>query len=198
VVAVELFANNTFSTLHGLGSSTVLRGKWSIIGEKRDQLWMMVYRFGFGRSVSGSTYRQVIDFFWLIHLILFFLNYFDQSEGTSLTQNDEKGYWGVISEVERGENGSHDSLPPRPSNKKIEIAGAVMVGWGLEPCSIGRFKMIEIEELLEDDEEEDGEEEEEEYVEMSADAVVESASNLDSILSDDDSLNQHDFPGAFE
>lgn len=57
VMAVELFANNTFSTLGGLGSSTILRGKWSIIGEKRDQLWMMVYRFGFGRSVSGSTFR---------------------------------------------------------------------------------------------------------------------------------------------
>lgn len=57
VMAVELFANNTFSTIYGLGSSTVLRGKWSIIGEKRDQLWMMVYRFGFGRSVSGSTFR---------------------------------------------------------------------------------------------------------------------------------------------
>ena len=69
VMAVELFANNTFSTLGGLGSSTVLRGKWSIIGDKRNKLWMMVYRFGFGRSVSGSTY----------------------SEGMSLTQNDEKG-----------------------------------------------------------------------------------------------------------
>jgi hypothetical protein len=57
VVAVQLFQNNTFSTLHGLGNSTVLRGKWSIIGEKRDQLWMMVHRFGWGRSVSGSTFR---------------------------------------------------------------------------------------------------------------------------------------------
>lgn len=56
-MAVELFANNTFSTIYGLGDSTTLRGKWSIVGEKRDQLWMMVYRFGFGRSVSGSTYR---------------------------------------------------------------------------------------------------------------------------------------------
>ncbi|KAL7431457.1 hypothetical protein ACHAXH_007134 [Discostella pseudostelligera] len=186
VVAVELFANNTFSTLHGLGSSTVLRGKWSIIGDKRDQLWMMVYRFGFGRSVSGSTF----------------------SEGTSLTQNDEKGYWGVISEVEDGGKGSRDGVSSIPANKKIEIHGAVMVGWGLEPCSVGRFKMIEIDELLEDDdddgeEEEDGVEEEEEYVEMSADAVAESANNLDSMLSDVDSAlldssNPFDFPGAFE
>ena len=150
------------------------------------------------------VYVQASNGFFLVGSISssFILNYFDhQSEGTSLTQNDEKGYWGVISEVEGGENGSHDSLPSRPSNKKIEIAGAVMVGWGLEPCSVGRFKMIEIEELLEDDDEEDGEEEEEDYVEMSADAVVENASNLDSILSDarsDDSSNQFDFPGAFE
>lgn len=57
VMAVELFSNNTFSTLYGLGNSTVLRGKWSIIGDKRDQLWMMVHRFGWGRSVSGSTFR---------------------------------------------------------------------------------------------------------------------------------------------
>ena len=57
VVAVELFANNTFSTLYGLGNSTVLRGKWSIIGDKRDQFWMSVHRFGWGRSVSGSTFR---------------------------------------------------------------------------------------------------------------------------------------------
>ena len=57
VVAVELFANNTFTTLYGLGNSTVLRGKWSIIGENHDQLWMMVLRFGYGRSVSGSTFR---------------------------------------------------------------------------------------------------------------------------------------------
>lgn len=79
-----------------------------------------------------------------------------------------------------------------------------MVGWGLEPCSVGRFKMIEIEELQEDYEEDDGDEEDDEdYLEMSADAVVESASNLDSILSDIgsvllDSSNPFDVPGAFE
>eukprot|EP00578_Thalassiosira_sp_NH16_P013150 CAMPEP_0181123688 /NCGR_PEP_ID=MMETSP1071-20121207/26047_1 /TAXON_ID=35127 /ORGANISM="Thalassiosira sp., Strain NH16" /LENGTH=394 /DNA_ID=CAMNT_0023208875 /DNA_START=44 /DNA_END=1226 /DNA_ORIENTATION=- len=127
VVAVELFANNTFSTLYGLGSSTVLRGRWSIIGEKRDQLWMMVYRFGFGRSVSGSTF----------------------SEGTSLTQNDEKGYWGTITALEDGSKESIEGDPAQWANKKIEIKGAVMVGWGLEPCSVGRFKMIEIVDVLE-------------------------------------------------
>jgi len=65
-----------------------------------------------------------------------------------LTQNDEKGYWGVITDVEDGVKGSGDGASSIPGNKKIEIHGAVMVGWGLEPCSVGRFKMIEIEELL--------------------------------------------------
>ncbi len=54
-MVVELFANNTFSTLYGLGSSTVLHRKLSIIGDKRDQLWM-VYLFGFGWSEVGVTY----------------------------------------------------------------------------------------------------------------------------------------------
>mmetsp|Transcript_13096 Transcript_13096/g.22451 ORF Transcript_13096/g.22451 Transcript_13096/m.22451 type:complete len:576 (+) Transcript_13096:257-1984(+) len=177
VMAVELFANNTFSTLAGLGSSTVLRGKWSIIGDRRDQLWMMVYRFGFGRSVSGSTF----------------------SEGTSLTQNDEKGYWGKITQVEDAGKDSIEGDPAEWGSKKIEIKGAVMVGWGLEPCSVGRFKMIEMEDdMLEDDEDDadDEDEDEEEYEEMSADDMMENANSLDSILgSDDDSF---DVPGAFE
>jgi hypothetical protein len=57
VVEVEFFVNNTFATVGGLGDSAILRGRWSIIGDKRDQLWMQVLRFGFGRSVSGSVYR---------------------------------------------------------------------------------------------------------------------------------------------
>jgi len=101
-----------------------------------------------------------------IYLISFLVNDFQSSEGTSLTQNDEKGYWGVITDVEEGVKGSGDGASSIPGNKKIEIHGAVMVGWGLEPCSVGRFKMIEIEELLEEDDdeekEEEGEEEEEE------------------------------------
>ena len=60
VMEVHLFANNTFSTVAGLGSSTVLRGKWDIIGTARNYLWMQVWRFGFGRSVSGSTFRYVL------------------------------------------------------------------------------------------------------------------------------------------
>lgn len=180
VMAVELFANNTFSTLHGLGSSTVLRGRWSIIGKRRDELWMMVSRFGFGRSVSGSTF----------------------SEGTSLTQNDEKGYWGTITEVADAGKDSIEDDPAQWGNKKIEIEGAVMLGWGLEPCSVGRFKMIEIEDaMLEEDD--DDEEEEDEYEEMSADDVMENANSLDSILGTEDSdfgdgSDSFDTTGAFE
>ncbi len=64
VMEVVLFANSTFSTISGLGSSTVLRGKWDIVGTDRNYLWMQVWRFGFGRSVSGSTYRYVMNKFF--------------------------------------------------------------------------------------------------------------------------------------
>jgi len=166
VVEVALFQNNTFSTLCGLGSNTILRGKWSIIGDKRDHIWLMVYRFGFGRSVSGSTY----------------------SEGKSLTQNDEKVYWGKISEVIDGDD-----------KQKIEIMGAVMIGWGLEPTTLGQFKMIEIEDDVLEDESDLDEEEEEEYEEMSVDDVKDSASLLDSMLESEDSSNhEKDSSDAFE
>jgi hypothetical protein len=56
VMEVQFFSNNTFATVAGLGES-ILRGKFHIIGEKRDQLSMRISRFGFGRSVSGSVYR---------------------------------------------------------------------------------------------------------------------------------------------
>ncbi len=168
-------------------------------------IWFWPERFWVNVQVRNCMHFLVDG---CIYLISFLVNDFQSSEGTSLTQNDEKGYWGVISEVEDGGKGSRDGVSSIPANKKIEIHGAVMVGWGLEPCSVGRFKMIEIDELLEDDdddgeEEEDGVEEEEEYVEMSADAVAESANNLDSMLSDVDSAlldssNPFDFPGAFE
>jgi len=64
----------TFSTLGGLGDAKILRGKWNLIGENRDQLWMQVSRFGFGRGVSGSTY----------------------SEGMGLTHEDQKGAYFIL------------------------------------------------------------------------------------------------------
>lgn len=180
VMAVELFANNTFSTLQGLGSSTVLRGRWSIIGKKRDALWMMVSRFGFGRSVSGSTF----------------------SEGKSLTQSDEKAYWGTITNVEDGDKDSTEDDPSQLDSKKTEINGVVMEGWGLEPEPVAMFKMIEIEDTLEeeDDEEED---EEYEYEEMSDHDLMENAMSLDSMIGTadpdaEDASGPSDVPGAFE
>jgi hypothetical protein len=60
VMEVMFFANNTFASVGGLeGSGVILRGKFDIIGKERDQLWMQVLLFGFGRSVSGSVYRYV-------------------------------------------------------------------------------------------------------------------------------------------
>ena len=59
VMKVMIHANNTFSTLAGLGDTTILRGRFNVIGDQRDQVWMQSLRFGFGRSVSGSTYRYV-------------------------------------------------------------------------------------------------------------------------------------------
>lgn len=58
VMEVQFFSNNTFATVAGLGES-ILRGKFHIVGDKRDQLSMIISRFGFGRDVSGSVYRYV-------------------------------------------------------------------------------------------------------------------------------------------
>ena len=58
VMEVQFFANNTFATTSGLGDA-ILRGKYHVIGHERDQLWMQVWRFGFGRAVSGSVFRYV-------------------------------------------------------------------------------------------------------------------------------------------
>uniref|UniRef100_A0A7S2K7R0 Uncharacterized protein n=1 Tax=Leptocylindrus danicus TaxID=163516 RepID=A0A7S2K7R0_9STRA len=124
VMQVELFSNSTFVTTGGLGQAVTLRGKWMIIGQDKDQLWMQVWRFGFGRSVSGSTY----------------------SEGAQLTQNDDKGYWGTIYEQE--------------NTGRFEVRGMVMLGYGLEPTTIGRFTMIEQQDgvVVDDDEEQEEEE----------------------------------------
>lgn len=57
VMEVQFFSNNTFATCGGFGEAIILRGKYHIVGQDRDQLWMQVWRFGFGRSVSGSVFR---------------------------------------------------------------------------------------------------------------------------------------------
>lgn len=144
VMEVKLFANNTFMTTAGLGDSTVLRGKWWIIGEERDQLWMQVWRFGFGRSVSGSTF----------------------SEGKSLTHDDAKTYWGWINYVDEDES-NEISAPKQKSQSKpaeegdeprrLQVKGSVILGYGLEPQPVARFIMRE--ELNDDDFDDDEEEE---------------------------------------
>jgi len=60
IMTIQIHSNNTFSTLSGLGDTAVLRGRFNVAGENRDQLWLQTLRFGFGRSVSGSTYRYVV------------------------------------------------------------------------------------------------------------------------------------------
>mmetsp|Transcript_7181 Transcript_7181/g.10836 ORF Transcript_7181/g.10836 Transcript_7181/m.10836 type:complete len:484 (-) Transcript_7181:41-1492(-) len=147
---VELFANNTFSTITGLGE-TILRGKWFITGEDRDQLSMSVWRFGFGRGVSGSTF----------------------SEGTHLSSQDDVSYWGDIFEVDAAEE--EDCIMDDPFNwkgTKIEVNGAVMLGVGLEPCSIARFTMIEKTEVdSNDDEDDDDDDDDDEVLDILPDDV---------------------------
>jgi hypothetical protein len=106
---------------------------------------MQVWRFGFGRSVSGSTY----------------------SEGAALSQKDAVSYWGKIYEVEQESdkdstmNQNIASDPLSWKGKRIEVNGNLMEGWALEPCSVAKFTMVEITEEAEDEEDEEDEEIEE-------------------------------------
>lgn len=109
------------------------------VGDKRDQLWMEVLRFGFGRDVSGSTF----------------------SEGSSLSKEDDVAYWGQIYKIDSASKENDDvvdgSTSTRSDRAKIEINGSVMFGMDLEPCSIARFTMIEKteEENYEEDDDDD-------------------------------------------
>lgn len=172
VMELQLFANNTFSTIAGLGSSTVLRGKWAIVGDSRNYLWLQVWRFGFGRSVSGSTFRYVLDYRCFIANLfhdcpsLFFVH----SEGRDLTKDDEKAYWGKIEEVEISNNDeSKQDTESLEKRTRIEIKGTIFFGWGLEPEPVGRFTMLEKVDL--DDEDED--EEDEDLIEITPDSAFE-------------------------
>jgi len=136
VLQVSFFSNNTFSTVAGLGgggsSGMVLRGKFDIVGQNRDQLWMQISRFGFGRSVSGSVF----------------------SEGHMLTHEDAKTYWGSIkyegdgeenSENKQSDGGSGDDANGNinPATQRLEIKGTVLFGIGIEPTPVARFMMRE-------------------------------------------------------
>lgn len=157
VMEVMFFANNTFATVGGLGEATVLRGKYHIIGHDRDQLWMQVWRFGFGRSVSGSVY----------------------SEGKGLTKEDEKCYWGKISYMNDQPHGAtsskeNKSFDPKESNNiatphnenatpRLSVEGSVIFGYGLEPLPVARFVMTETTATGEDDDDDDVDDDDEDH-----------------------------------
>jgi hypothetical protein len=136
VIEVAFFANNTFATINGLGDN-ILRGKFHIVGEDRDQLWMQVWRFGFGRSVSGSVY----------------------SEGKSLSTDDEKTYWGKITDEDETEDPMAEDETDG-GDRRLVVNGSVIFGYGLEPQPVGHFIMTETNESENygDDEEEDDDE----------------------------------------
>jgi hypothetical protein len=159
VMQVYFHTNNTFSSVAGLGES-ILRGKFDIIGQSKDQLWMQVTRFGFGRSISGSVY----------------------SEGRMLTQEDAKTYWGTIRFEQQNDDGEQEnnespeatigdeststtiSEASNDKPERFEVKGSVIMGWGLEPLPVALFIMREVTELdaLDYDEDEDDDEDDEE------------------------------------
>ncbi|GMI33910.1 hypothetical protein TeGR_g14010 [Tetraparma gracilis] len=136
VTEVVLHSNSTFDMVGGLGENRI-RGRWQIMGDDRDQLYMSVTRWGFGRGVSGSVF----------------------SEGAGLTQDDDKSYWGPISEIVVGRDGEVVEAAEGEQEewglldgeqrlldgeqRLLEVSGAIMLGVGLEPTSVGRFQMRE-------------------------------------------------------
>jgi len=140
---VAFHKNNTFSTTAGLGGAAILRGKFDVIGSEKDQLWMQVIRFGFGRSVSGSVY----------------------SEGVALSHEDAKAYWGTIkTPADEETKDSKTTIPEESSEsdsegkpKRLEVTGSVLDGWGLEPIPVARFILKEVMNDVEEDEEEEEE-----------------------------------------
>jgi len=83
IIKIQLHANSTFTSLADVGEKRVLRGRWSIVGEKKEQIRLQTSRFGFGK-LSRSTYGN---------------------------DNDDKCYWGVLSrEGTGGEKGAGDGL----------------------------------------------------------------------------------------
>jgi len=116
------------------------------------------------------------DVFCVVYL---FVTPTNNSEGKSLSDDDDKTYWGEISyiEDEKVEDGEKEASrtdmsadetnmseapPPQTSDddeipKRLQVKGSVMYGWGLEPQPVARFIMKESldEEEVDDDEEEE-------------------------------------------
>ena len=145
VAELDLAANGTWQSVAGLGEHTVLRGRWGVYadgpdrsllqkGPPADKIWVLVTRFGLGRSASHSA------------------GVF--SEGPFLNQDDDKMYIGAIREVTmRSEDAALlDGAAAAAANatnivafeKTLEANGAVMLGLGLEPVSVGNFAMTRI------------------------------------------------------
>ena len=116
----------------------------------------------------------------------------------SLTQDDERTYWGKITEVGTVQDPDNNN---NSSPIKVEIEGAIMLGTGLEPCSIGRFRMIEMEEDIIDSNEEDDIDQDEGDLIMNPEDIDMNAKRFDSLFRENDSEDDglFDSPyGAFE
>jgi len=92
----------------------LLKGKWEVAGEKKEQIRLHTSRFGFGK-VSANTYGH---------------------------GNEDRSYWGVLSR--EGDAGMSEKEKAEGSGL-ITCDGAIMAGLGLEPVSIGSFRLLEIE-----------------------------------------------------
>ncbi len=163
VMQIQFHANNTFSTVAGIGEN-ILRGKFSIMGNLRDQFWMQVSRFGFGRSVSGSVF----------------------SEGNSISHEDAKSYWGTIGFQETMSNplNATRNVTSTEAKQLIEVKGSVLFGWGIEPIPEARFIMRE---LASDESEEEEDEDDDDDEDMN---VLRFVSEKDlPTLGDEDGIN---------
>ena len=96
------------------------------------------------------------------------------SEGKSLTKEDEKSYWGEISyEDEESDDptikaGNKDKIDEKtpdgdPRTKRLQVKGSVIYGYGLEPIPVARFIMREATEGDEEDDEEEEEDDDEDF-----------------------------------
>ena len=104
VMPIEFHSNNTFTAY---GAEKILRGRYGItsgsgsdgsISNVRNRLWFQVNLFGAGRSAPGSVY----------------------SEGRGLTQEDRRGYRGLIQEYAPTRKQTDDQpTPSSPNEAKI-------------------------------------------------------------------------------
>ena len=106
-----------------------------------------------------------------------------------MTQDDEKVYWGKITETMDKQN---------TIDGKLTVEGSVMVAFG--PFGFGttlaKFKMTQIEDILDETRQEDDDDEEEKSYSSDVDSI-ESIMDPDGTNNEDES-DQFELPGAFE